>query len=114
MTAQPIITPGPDTDPGPVPPEAEADWYFTFGTGHRLYSGGRERPPRTSERVGKGMSLFDRYVIVKGTYGAARERMFETFGEIWSWQYDAAEGAAMAAQYELTELVLTPGSGVAW
>ena len=46
--------------------EAKANHYFTFG-------------------VGQGNRMF--YVKIVGTYGSARERMFELFGKAWSFQY---------------------------
>jgi len=46
--------------------EKKENWYFTFGVGH-------------------GNRMF--CVRIVGTYGSARERMFELFGKVWSFQY---------------------------
>lgn len=48
----------------------EQKWVFTFGFGH--------------EHV-------DKYVVFSGSYGEAREKMFEKFGSRWAFQYSEEE-----------------------
>lgn len=53
-----------------VPQEPEQWWVFTFGCGQ--------------EHAGY-------YVKVYGTYGGARAKMFEKYGDKWAFQYSAVE-----------------------
>lgn len=53
-----------------LPKEKEKNWIFTFGCGQ--------------EHAGC-------YVRIKGTYGSAREKMFERFGDKWCFQYTEEE-----------------------
>lgn len=50
--------------------EQEQDWLFTFGYGH-------EHP--------------NQYIVIKGTFGSAREEMFRRFGSKWAFQYAFTE-----------------------
>lgn len=58
----------------PAEPEAERDWFFTFGCG-QAYAG--------------------HYHKIRGTFASAREQMFHRFGPRWSMQYDSAEAAGV-------------------
>jgi hypothetical protein len=53
-----------------LPEEKPEEWIFTFGCGQK--------------HAGK-------CVRIKGTYGEARAKMFELFGEEWCFQYSAEE-----------------------
>lgn len=90
------------------------NWIFTFGQGHRAiavshswldavadgeHSGRIMVPPN-------GFRLSDRYVVIRGTYEDARQRMCEIFGQTWCAQYGTVEAAGVA-EYGLTELVIT-------
>lgn len=48
----------------------EPYWYFTFGCGQK-HAG--------------------HYVKIRGTYGEARKKMFERFGDEWAFQYSEQE-----------------------
>ena len=54
--------------------EVPQDWYFTWGFGY-------EYP--------------NCYYIIHGTFGSARERMFEVFGPKWAFQYRSADEAGV-------------------
>lgn len=53
-----------------LPEEKSEEWIFTFGYGQ--------------QHAGK-------CVRIKGTFGEARAKMFELFGEKWCFQYSAEE-----------------------
>lgn len=57
----------------PLTPEPERDYYFTFGANH-LNGRGRNR-----------------YVVVRGTFHSARQKMVDQFGTAWAYQYFRAE-----------------------
>jgi len=102
----------PDTDPGPVPAaEVEQEWIFTFGHGQRAYA--HRAGPEIGPARGHGMSLLDRYVVIRGTAESSRARMFHVFGDAWSHQYATRDDAGVS-EWELTELVLTVDTGVTW
>lgn len=53
--------------------------------------------------------LKDKYIVVEGTFGEAREQMFENFGAKWAFQYNEQEwimddGRTQAEAFNLTEL----------
>ncbi|MET7395571.1 hypothetical protein ABZS66_18985 [Dactylosporangium sp. NPDC005572] len=58
------------------------DWWFTFGAG-QTYDG--------------------MYVVIHGTFMAAREEMFARFGNAWSMHYSSAEAAGVE-QFGMVEL----------
>lgn len=71
-----------------VPYEESQTWYFTFGSAHKHAN---------------------RFVVVEGVGGSeARDRMFETFGREWGFQYDEVDwfkhGVSQAEKYGLEEL----------
>lgn len=76
-----------------VATEAEATWYFTFGTAHKH--------PTTGENLGQA------YVAIPGTYHSARETMLLAFGQKWSHQYESAERAGIA-RWGLHEVEVPP------
>lgn len=65
------------------------DWYFTFGSG---------QPNRNC------------FIVFNGTYGEARTKMVERFGQIWSMQYskedwyDELSGLPQDEVYGLTQI----------
>jgi hypothetical protein len=69
----------------PLPPEPVQDWYFIFGSGHRLI------PAMVlgEEPFIRGIPLEDRYVVIRGTFNAAREQMCLIFGIYWSDQCES-------------------------
>lgn len=71
------------THPNPVDPEVEQpqDWYFTFGHGQ-------------THRV-TGEDLMGSYVVINGTFQAARQQMVSAFGTRWCDQYGSAENAGV-------------------
>ena len=62
--------------------EKEKDWVFTFGI---------------------GQPLAGRFVVIHGTYGSARDRMVELFGDKWGFQYSSEEEAGVE-RWGYTEL----------
>lgn len=70
-----------------VPEEKPQTWTFTFGFGQ--------------EHEGK-------YVRIKGTFGEAREKMMEKYGDKWAFQYSEAEWGDWERRrpYYLTETLL--------
>lgn len=68
--------------PTPEQAEVERDWFFTFGCGQAHPNG---------------------YVKIRGTFGGARDAMFERFGAKRSMQYESAEAAGVE-RWNLTEV----------
>ena len=64
--------------------EAEREWIFTFCIDHA-------HP--------------NRFVVIKGTFGFARERMFSKFGPRWGFQYPSREKAGVE-RFNLKEVKL--------
>jgi hypothetical protein len=96
-----------ELEPGAEP---AVDWYFTFGHGQRGYSANSHGEPAVTAR---GFPLWNRYVVIHGTYESARDEMFRVFGPIWSMQYESREAACVDA-FDLIELVIadaTPAPG---
>ena len=60
----------------------EQVWFFTFGINHE--HGGN-------------------YVVFKGTFESARDKMVQTFGNQWAFQYGSAKDAGVE-KYSLTPL----------
>jgi len=56
--------------------EHEQDWYFTFGYSDK----------------GPGIGHYAKFF---GTYGSAREQMFNKWGKNWCFQYPSAEKAGI-------------------
>ncbi|MGC5019052.1 hypothetical protein [Micromonospora sp. DT47] len=68
---------------GTITPTAQQEtWYFTFGSGQQ-HDG--------------------RYVVIPGSYDAARDEMFRHFSNAWSFQYASAERAGVD-EFGLVEL----------
>jgi len=63
--------------------ELERDWYFTFGFDHAHPHGYRK---------------------IHGTFESARAQMVEWYDRRWAFQYDAEEGARIAARWNLKEV----------
>lgn len=84
MTAQPLEQDqaSEDTDTG-EPLGEQQDWYFTFGSGQRMFIGHNPGDVGPSE----GLHLMGYYVVIHGTFASARERMVKVLGIIWSSQY---------------------------
>lgn len=75
-------------------PEEEKvqDYVFTFGHDHVW-------PPT-------GKTLFQNYVVLKGTYMGTRLEMIRRFGINWSHQYSGVEAKKNITRYKLTEIRL--------
>lgn len=83
------------TTPSPtIDPNADRDWYFTFGFDHHH--------PRTGQRLNNS------YIKLHGTCDGTRDQMRAAFGDRWAMQYDSAERAGVE-RYRLTEVQL-PGA----
>lgn len=78
------------TPPEPISAEDEIDWYFTFGAGQFLFAGHRDGVDMHSFTIG-GLPLDNYYVVINGTFKAARERMHSIFGALWCDQYPSLE-----------------------
>ena len=63
--------------------ETKQNWHFTFCIGSDL---------------GK------KYTMIKGTYNEARDKMFNSWGKHWAFQYSEKEFAGQAEKYNLTEI----------
>lgn len=68
------------------------NWYFTFGQNHKDKDGN---------------SLAHSYVKIRGTWGAAREKMFMARGAVWSMQYNEEDFIPQIKEFNLKELKLT-------
>ena len=62
------------------------DWYFTFGSGQRLFA--CHADGTHGYIPGKGIPVDDGYVKLRGTSEECRDFMVHVFGTIWSGQYD--------------------------
>lgn len=82
QTDQPT-TGEPDEATTTDPVDEPQDWYFTFGSGHRLYVGLEPAALGT----GEGIDVMGYYVVIHGSYHGARAHMYQLFGAAWSSQY---------------------------
>jgi hypothetical protein len=63
--------------------EEVQDWYFTFGFGH---------------------AYPNQYAKFKGTFGIARAKMFQMYGDKWAFQYNQDEFPEIARRWGFTEV----------
>lgn len=67
------------------------NWYFTFGSNHLDKNGN---------------SLGDKYVIIRGTWGEAREKMVNIRGAKWAFQYNETDFIPQIKKYGLHRISL--------
>lgn len=71
------------------------DWYFTFGSGHRLYVGIAGLGPKLIGQP-EGIDIMGYYVKIHGHYHGARARMYALFGAAWCSQYSELPDTGIA------------------
>jgi len=81
--------------------EPKADWYFTFGVGHKLISVCDDVAVSTHQ---VGISLKGKYVKINGTYDEARLEMCRRWGNAWASQYSEDRFPELVAKYQYVEL----------